>query len=619
MRSLLEDRDRYYDGSHTAQLFFDMYDQCKNVEERTKVASKPIFETLTELGQASGLTNRLLAMKPTQIFFKWFMDPDMKNASMNRIMILPVTPNIGRPYYILKKYAYVRRALSEYLRQVLSILTDDDIDQRFFKSSPVELERRINSFFLIETAIAKILYFSKRHSDDNSAYYNLHTVAELQKLAPSVNWRRLLWGTFPESMHPEVDLDTLLINVRNPEIIVQIDNLITSVSEQELFDYMQWKVVLGREKYLDSRYRDAKIRFYHVLFGTSAAKPMWYSCVGRVLQSFPDIANHYYVLNFFDDSSRNAVHELVNNVRDAFSDLIWENTWMDTETKEAASRKVHSMISFIGFHHKILDLSALETKYADLNYGTSWRYVDMINAFDIWSVENDFKKLFLINDRHDFDFPQPRTDAFYYASRNHIALLPGILSGAFFNASMPASVNYGGLGYIIGHEISHGFDNTGRQYDEYGNLHNWWDSKTKANFLERKKCFVHQYGSKLIPNTHGTHIDGRLTVGENIADNGGIRAAYKAMKRVTRRNRMRHKKLKGLEHYSDDQLFFINSAYTWCAISRPQAVLDSLLNDGHSPHRYRVNIMMSNQPEFIEGFNCPTSSRMVLSRTCRLW
>ncbi|VDM42182.1 unnamed protein product, partial [Toxocara canis] len=189
-----------------------------------------------------------------------------------------------------------------------------------------------------------ILYFSKRHSDDNSAYYNLHTVAELQKLAPSVNWRRLLWGTFPESMHPEVDLDTLLINVRNPEIIVQIDNLITSVSEQELFDYMQWKVVLGREKYLDSRYRDAKIvRFYHVLFGTSAAKPMWYSCVGRVLQSFPDIANHYYVLNFFDDSSRNAVHELVNNVRDAFSDLIWENTWMDTETKEAASRKVKSI------------------------------------------------------------------------------------------------------------------------------------------------------------------------------------------------------------------------------------------------------------------------------------
>uniref|UniRef100_A0A915AD40 Peptidase M13 N-terminal domain-containing protein n=1 Tax=Parascaris univalens TaxID=6257 RepID=A0A915AD40_PARUN len=369
MRALLENRDRYFDGSHTAQLIFDMYDRCKNVDERMKVASKPIFELLAKMDRVSSLTDKLLEVKSISIFFRWFVDSDMKNATKNRIMLLPAYPDIGRPYFVLRKYGYVRRALSRYLRRVLSILVHDDIDQIFFKPLNDEVERRINSFFLLETAIAKILYYAKRHSDDNSAYYNLRSAAELQRLAPNIIWRRALWGIIPESMRGHIDLDTLLINVREPEIISKIDSLIGSVSEQALSDYLQWKVVLNREKYLDSRYRDAKIEFYHVLYGTSAAKSMWYSCVGRVLQSFPDIANRYYVKYFFDDSSRNAVRELIDNVRDAFSDLIWENTWMDTETKDAADRKVHSMLSFVGFHPKLFNRSALETNCIMAHHG----------------------------------------------------------------------------------------------------------------------------------------------------------------------------------------------------------------------------------------------------------
>ncbi|VDM37405.1 unnamed protein product [Toxocara canis] len=194
-------------------------------------------------------------------------------------------------------------------------------------------------------------------------------------------------------------------------------------------------------------------------------------------------------------------------------------------------------------------------------------------------MEKDLHKLIEMNDRKRFDFPAPGVNAFYDPTHNQI----------------------------------------GRQYDEVGNLRNWWNNETRANFIKLKECIIEQYGSVEVPYTDGMHINGKATQSENIADNGGMRAAYRAMKEALRKNIGKEKRLRGLEQFSQEQLFFINYAYIWCGKTRPEAAVDLLLNDGHSPDRYRVNVVIANQPEFFDAFNCPPGSAMMMNKTCRVW
>ncbi|MFH4976701.1 hypothetical protein AB6A40_003410 [Gnathostoma spinigerum] len=180
-------------------------------------------------------------------------------------------------------------------------------------------------------------------------------------------------------------------------------------------------------------------------------------------------------------------------------------------------------------------------------------------------------------------------------------------------------MNYGSVGMVTGHEITHGFDDTGRQYNEVGGLRNWWDKKTLSAFIELKKCFISQYGEVEVPQTNGMHINGEQTQGENIADNGGIRAAYTAMKIAEAKRTIKEKRIRGIEKYGQEQLFFINYAYSWCMNSRPEATVYKIIADPHSPNRFRVNIVLSNFEKFAEAFDCPKGSKMSSKKQCRVW
>jgi len=216
-----------------------------------------------------------------------------------------------------------------------------------------------------------------------------------------------------------------------------------------------------------------------------------------------------------------------------------------------------------------------------------------------------------------------------------IVVTAGLLQGPFYNASRPAALNYGSIGVVMAHEITHGYDNSGRLHDENGAVRDWWANSTKENFIRRKKCFIQQYGDIEVPDTQGLHINGELTQGENIADNGGMRAAYSALERFLEPHKEQPpsnrvddaegasvavgRKLRGLEQFNARQLFFLNYAFSWCSKERSESTIFNLLTDRHAPNAYRVNVVLSNIPAFAEQFQCKPGTRMNPEKKCAVW
>ncbi|VDK42067.1 unnamed protein product [Anisakis simplex] len=562
---------------------------------------------------------------------------------------------ISYEYYLDDQYAHRIKALKEFLTDILEILIEDDNHQEFFTNHTEEIGRRIDSYFEVERKIAQILNQTERHPDKQSELYNLHTMAEVQDLAPSVNWRRYIEGVMPVDVLATLDFNALKINIPNPEALANMNRMISHLKNTSLSDYIDWRMILAHIGMLDSRFQQASKHievssltscvsvkaFNLAMYGLTEFQPLWLSCQSDIISIFPDLANILYIKRFFNQDVKSDMEIMVKNIREALAAIIIENDWMDKQTKATALNKVsffscsagrkistehvQKINSFIGYDNNLFNQTMIETKYAKvfsrcmkpitehlienddtlhgitvngeilisfkitkkfciLAYNSSWSFVEMLHAISRWSLERLMRRLTQKNDRNHFKFSSPQVNAYYSATSNQIALFAGILQGAFFNNSLPLSMNYGGIGNVIGHEFTHGFDDQG---------------------LLLK-----------------TSIDGEATQSENIADNGGVRAAYRAMKKVSAENFGKEKRIRGLEEFNQDQLFFINYAYVRIFINckiRPEGIVDLLLNDLHSPNKYRVNVVLSNLPEFFSAFNCPAQSSMKMNETCRIW
>ncbi|KAK6052659.1 peptidase family M13 [Cooperia oncophora] len=252
-----------------------------------------------------------------------------------------------------------------------------------------------------------------------------------------------------------------------------------------------------------------------------------------------------------------------------------------------------------------------------LTYTSANSFYDISMAISHWMQERAFLKLDQVNSRDTFDTSVMEVNAFYDGNKNQIAISAGILQSPFFNSSLPSIMNYGAIGVVAGHEVTHAFDDSGASYDEYGNKNDWWDDATYKNFEHKKQCFDRQYGSIFV-NDLNVKIDGRRTEGENIADNGGMRAAIRAALRLSEGTSERFT-IAGLEDFTQMHYFFMNYAFIWCGSTRRATLLNKLANDVHAPDMYRVNVVLSNQPEFAKTFGCRQGSPMSPDRTCTLW
>ncbi|KHJ98306.1 hypothetical protein OESDEN_01709 [Oesophagostomum dentatum] len=362
------------------------------------------------------------------------------------------------------------------------------------------------------------------------------------------------------------------VRISHALTVQRMEEFLSNVDDLTLADYLDWKEFTSQVYGLKGRNRAD-------------------DCVTLTANMFHDIAGKRYLERHFNFDSIATVKQLVDDVKGAFLEMLSENDWMDYKTKRRAELK--------------LDFNEQNT------------YYEIVMAAEYWMQDRAFQKLDKLNTRDKFDVSVSEVNAFYDGSQNLIAIMAGMLQPPFFNVSLPRILNYGALGVVAGHEITHGFDDIGASYDELGNKNNWWDDRTYRNFEWKKQCFDVQYGSIIVKDVH-VAIDGKRTEGENIADNGGMRAAARVAARLAARPSEQFI-IAGLEDYTTLQYFFMHYAYIWCGSTRRATLLNKLATDVHPPDMYRVNVVLSNQPEFGKAFGCQKGSPMYPEQTCTLW
>ena len=421
--------------------------------------------------------------------------------------------------------------------------------------------------------------------------YNKMGVRQLQDLTPDWNW---------SDYFKKIDLvEPGDINVRQPEFFKAAANSFKSTPIDDWKAYLRWNLINATAPYLSKDFVDEEFDFNErTLRGTQQIKPRWKRVIASEDDAIGEALGKLYVGFYFPPEAKARALELVNNLKEALADRIKTLDWMDEPTKKEALKKLAAFQVKIGYPDKWLDYSLLQIDRGPFVLNT-------IRA-EKFEADRDVQKIGKPVDRTDWGMTPPTVNAYYNPNMNEIVFPAGILQPPFFYANADDAVNYGAIGAVIGHEMTHGFDDQGRQFDAVGNLRDWWSKKSAEEYDKRRKAVVDQYSSyEPLP---GLHLNGELTQGENIADIGGVKLAYAALqKALDKHPEERTKKIDGL---TPEQRFFLSFAAIWRSKIRDEDQKLRLNTDPHSPAQFRVNGPLSNLPEFQQAFNIPDGSPM---------
>jgi predicted metalloendopeptidase len=441
----------------------------------------------------------------------------------------------------------------------------------------------------IETALA-VPARTRVELRNPEANYNKMSQADLQKLMPDFSW-----ADYFKAINLTEPGD---INVGQPDFFKAANAVFTSTPIDDWKTYLRWHLVKAAATELSSDFVNENFRFFgETLTGAKKLKERWKRVIATTDQAVGEALGKLYVADNFPPESKARMLELVKNVQEAMADSIRTRDWMDEPTKQEALKKLASFTVKIGYPDKWRDYSALKidrTSYA----GNAIRAA----AFE---VDRQLKKIGKPVDRSEWGMTPPTVNAYYNPNMNEIVFPAGILQPPFFNAKADDAINYGGIGAVIAHEISHGFDDQGRQFDAEGNLRDWWTPESAAKYEEKADMIVQQYEEyEPLP---GQKINGKLTLGENIADDGGVKLAYAALQKALDKSGKREK----IDGFTPEQRFFLGWAQIWRSNTREAEIKRRLVMDTHSPGKYRCNGPLSNTPEFQKAFNIPDGAPMV--------
>eukprot|EP00735_Rhodelphis_limneticus_P004883 TRINITY_DN1653_c0_g1::TRINITY_DN1653_c0_g1_i1::g.17860::m.17860 TRINITY_DN1653_c0_g1::TRINITY_DN1653_c0_g1_i1::g.17860 ORF type:complete len:741 (-),score=172.88,sp/Q4PZA2/ECE1_MOUSE/34.97/2e-126,Peptidase_M13_N/PF05649.8/4.3e-80,Peptidase_M13/PF01431.16/2.6e-65 TRINITY_DN1653_c0_g1_i1:396-2618(-) len=403
------------------------------------------------------------------------------------------------------------------------------------------------------------------------------------------------------------------INVIAPKYFQQLSTLLANTDPATVEAYFRWQVAHDLSAYLAPKYGEETFNFFDkVLSGMDERAPLEERCVEMTDQLLGDLLGHYFVMETFPPSTREIARDLIARIEEAFKETVeTDNAWLDDYTRKASLDKLSKVRNKVGYPDDWQDYSSLRMNSLNF-FDNSRSSLDM--AFS--------KQLKRFNERQavvksDWDMTTPTVNAYYNPPGNEMVFPAGILRATFFDERYPAPMNFGGIGLVMGHELTHGFDDEGRNYDGTGNLTVWWSDKAINSFKDRAQCLVNQYSGYTVG---GKNVNGNQTLGENIADNGGVRLAYKAFKRYQAEQAQKGiKEPPLLPTLTDDQLFFVGFAQGWCELIRPEAAQQRLELDVHSPARYRVQGPLTNFEEFSRAFKCSAGSPYSPETRCRVW
>jgi len=480
---------------------------------------------------------------------------------------------------------------------------------------PTKIDEELEKILQFEISLAKLTP-SKEETRNATKLYNPMKISEVSKLDSNTPWLEYTNKILKTVQVTEEE--TIIVNY--PAFVSSLSKLITDTPARVQQNWLMWKVVFGSLAYLNKEADEINQKFVAKLSGQSSAKARWASCVEKTTENLEIAVGSFYVNNYFNDESKTAADEMISDIRKQLLIVLDNASWIDDKTKSRAREKANAMGEHIGYPSELKDMTKIEEYYSSLQISPT-DYLGNILNVNIFNSDKFFKELKKNVDKNNWIVSAAgvtKVDAWYSRTTNSITFPAGVLQGIFFSAERPKYMNYGAVGAIMGHEITHGFDDQGSQFDKDGNLVNWWEPATLDKYLEKAKCIINQYSKYTVKELDNTQLNGIITQGENIADNGGTLQAYKAYEAWVENN-LEEPLLPGL-NYTQKQLFWISLGNTWCAKYSPQALQMQLL-DVHSPSQFRVKGPLSNMDEFAKDFNCPVGSAMnpEKEKKCKVW
>ncbi|MGB5008192.1 MAG: M13 family metallopeptidase, partial [Ferruginibacter sp.] len=374
-----------------------------------------------------------------------------------------------------------------------------------------------------------------------------------------------------------------------------IDSLLGKVSLDDWKVYLKWGIIKDAAPYLSSRFVDANFAYNQSLSGQKVQTPRWQRMSGLIDRQLGDLLGQLYVDKYFNKAAKIRMLELVNNLEKAFAGRIQRSDWMSAETKQKALAKLYAFTKKIGFPDTWKNYDGLEIQRND--------FIGNIRRCNQWAYQENINKLGKPVDKTEWGMSAPTVNAYYSPLKNEIVFPAGILRFPFFDFEADDAINYGGIGAVIGHEMTHGFDDQGRKYDADGNLQNWWTDTDANEFKKRAGEIIKQYEVYTVLDT--LRVNGKLTLGENLADLGGLSIAYEAFK-----NTKQGKSNIKIDGFTPDQRFFLNWAQIWRNNILPEAAAQRIVTDTHSPTMYRANGPLTNFDAFYNAFNVQPGDKM---------
>jgi putative endopeptidase len=579
------------------QKIGDLYGSCmdeKTVEAKGVAPIKPELEAVAAAKDKRELMRELarLDMVGEGSLFNFYSIPDLHNAAQviadidQGGLTLP-----DRDYYIKddQKMKEMRQHLVEYVTQLFTLAGQ----------SPQQAADSAQTVLGIETTLANASMDRTARRDPKNRDHKM-TRAEAVALGPDFYLNQY----FLDMGAP----DFTQINVTNPDFFKQVNAALQSESIDALKVYVSWHVLNAAAPWLSRPFVEANFKFQQALNGQKEIQARWKRCVGLVDRELGEALGEKYVDVTFGAEGKQRMLEMVDALEASLSADIHDLSWMSDETKKQAKVKLEAIRNKIGYPDKYRDYSSVVINPDDL--------MGNINRANTFESKRDMAKIDKPLDRKEWGMTPPTVNAYYSAAYNEIVFPAGILQPPFFDRSMDDAVNFGGIGVVIGHELTHGFDDQGRKFDPQGNLHDWWTAEDGKEFEQRVSCVANEYSSFVAVDD--LHINGRLTLGENTADNGGARIALMALEKMIAEDKT-GKEGQTIGGYTPEQRFFLGFGRVWCEKRRPEVSRTRLLTDPHSPGKFRIDGVVQNMPEFQKAWGCKAGQPMVSENACHVW
>jgi putative endopeptidase len=453
----------------------------------------------------------------------------------------------------------------------------------------------------IESAMAQAQMDNVARRDPKNLN-NKMSLEQVQALTPSFDWKQYM-----EAVHAPPSSPHYLVS--SPQFFRSLEPLIQQHSVDDWKVYLRWHLIHGSAPYLGKAFVDENWTFYsHTLLGAKQQLPRWRRCVRAADRDLGMALGQAYVAAAFPPESKQRTIAMVHDIEHALDQDITNIDWMQPATKEQARIKLHAIEDKIGYPDHWRDYSSVKI--------TRTSYLDNVHEATAFEFHRQLDKIGKPVDREEWGMTPPTINAYYSSQLNTINFPAGILQPPYFDSQMEDAVNYGSIGMVIGHELTHGFDDEGRKFDAQGNLRDWWTAADAKAYEQRGECIANEYTQE-IPEA-GVKQNGHLTQGEDTADNGGLRLAFMA---TTNKLQSEGKSVdaKDADGWTPRQKFFLSYANEWCQQYRPELMRTAVLTNPHSIPKYRVNNVVSNMPEFQQAFSCKKGSPMVRANQCRVW